>query len=169
VNALFTKVVLSFNDTYQIENHEGKKRIMRQLFTLTLGLLLCWPFMVLAEVTPQATPSVESVPASPNISDTLAFGTQKAHGGSVTLKEWKAFLKTVITPLFPEGLTTWEAKGQWQEKDGSVFHEKSEMLLLIHQDTPQNDQSIQKIINLYKSKFDQESVMWVRNKVLVSF
>lgn len=125
--------------------------------------------MVSAQVATQATPSFQSVPISPAISDTLAFGTQKAHGGTVTPKEWEVFLKTVITPLFPEGLTTWEAKGQWQEKDGSISHEKSEMLLLIHPDRPQDDQAVQKIINLYKSQFDQESVMWVRNKVLVSF
>ncbi|HXL73012.1 MAG TPA: DUF3574 domain-containing protein [bacterium] len=140
---------------------------MRQLFILTLSLLLCWPMMVSAQVTPQAT--AVSIPNAPYLSDTLAFGTQRAHGGSVTSKEWEAFLKTVITPLFPEGLTTWEAKGQWQEKDGSVSHEKSEMLLLIHKDTPVDNRSIQKIIDLYKSEFDQESVMWVRNKVLVSF
>ena|ERR1700679_872887 len=134
-----------------------------------LVLIGCWPTLALAQVIPQTTTSFEAVPASPSISDTLAFGTQKAHGGTITSKEWKTFLKTVITPLFPEGLTTWEAKGQWQEKDGSISHEKSEMLLLIHQDRPRDDQSIQKIINLYKSQFDQESVMWVRNKVLVSF
>jgi hypothetical protein len=144
---------------------------VRQLFTLFLSVMLCWPLLILAQVTPQATAAKNSVsvPVSPFLSDTLAFGTQKAHGGTVTSKDWETFLKTVITPLFREGLTTWEAKGQWQEKDGSKSHEKSEMLLLIHKDTPQDNQSIQRIIGLYKSEFDQESVMWVRNKVLVSF
>jgi hypothetical protein len=140
---------------------------MNKLYILVLSLLLSWPITGLAQVTPQAT--VASVPNTPYLSDTLAFGTQKAHGGTVTSKEWETFLKTVITPLFPEGLTTWETKGQWQEKDDSVSHEKSEMLLLIHPDRPQDDESIKKIISLYKSQFDQESVMWVRNKVLVSF
>ncbi len=142
---------------------------LNKLSVLLLVSIFSWPLMVSAQVAPQNTAGFEAVPTSPYISDTLAFGTQKAHGETVTSKDWETFLKTVITPLFPEGLTTWEAKGQWQEKDGSISHEKSEMLLLIHQDTPQNDQSIQKIINLYKSQFDQESVMWVRNKVLVSF
>jgi hypothetical protein len=139
----------------------------KKLFILLLVLMWCWLMLVSAQVTPQAT--AVSVPNTSYLSDTLAFGTHKAHGGTVTSKDWETFLKTVITPLFPEGLTTWAAKGQWQEKDGSVSHEKSEMLLLIHKDKPQDNQSIQKIIDLYKSEFDQESVMWVRNKVLVSF
>jgi hypothetical protein len=144
---------------------------MNKLLTLAFGILLCWPMMVSAQIAAQTTvvQSSKSVPVSSYLSDFLVFGTRKAHGGTVTSKDWETFLKMVITPLFPEGLTTWEAKGQWREKSGSISHEKSEVLLLIHKDTPQDDQSIQKMINLYKSQFDQESVMWVRNKVLVSF
>jgi hypothetical protein len=138
-----------------------------KLFVLLLVSILYWPLIVSAQVVPQA--AAVFVPHAPYLSDTLAFGTKKAHGGTVTSKDWETFLKTVITPLFPNGLTTWEAKGQWQEKDGSISHEKSEMLLLIHKDRLQDNQSIQRIIDLYKSQFDQESVMWVRNKVLVSF
>src|SRR5688500_10226298 len=35
----------------------------------------------------------------------------------------------------PEGLTVWEADGQWRSAAGTIDHEQSKVLLLVHPDT----------------------------------
>jgi hypothetical protein len=146
--------------------------LLRKLFWIILVLVSVG--RATSEAQENKTPSaVKALPplvaTSTSVSDTLTFGTNKIHGGTVTNLEWDHFLKRVITPLFPEGLTTWEAKGQWKAKDDSITHEKSHLLWLIHPDSVQANGNIQKIIDLYKRQFDQRSVMLVRQKVLVSF
>jgi len=102
------------------------------------------------------------------VSDTLYFGTQKPHG-TVGRGEWEAFLKEEVTPRFPEGLTTWEAKGQWRDKKGKIIGEKSRVLLLVHPDGVGADLDVREIIEAYKKRFQQESVLRVKGRAEVSF
>ncbi|MGH6636071.1 MAG: DUF3574 domain-containing protein, partial [Gammaproteobacteria bacterium] len=62
------------------------------------------------------------------------FGTAKP-GGSVTSQEWQEFMNQVVTPHFPEGLTSWEASGQWQSVTGVIEREASHVLHIVHPDT----------------------------------
>jgi len=110
----------------------------------------------------------ENKPPSAFVSDTLFFGTHRPKG-MVSAGEWKLFLKKVVTPLFPAGLTSWEANGQWKGEDGKILREKTEVLLLVHPDNTENEKSLQKIIELYKSGFHQQSVLRVRGQAKVSF
>jgi hypothetical protein len=107
-------------------------------------------------------------PGSRLVSDTLYFGTSTSRG-PVTSKQWDSFLSSVVTPRFPDGLTVWDAKGQWRGKDGILGKENTKVLLLIHADSPKADQANQEIIDDYKKQFDQESVMKVRTQGEVSF
>src|SRR5436853_2433457 len=50
--------------------------------------------------------------------DSLYFGS-----GEVKPEEWQEFLATVITPRFPEGLTSWPAAGQWRNDTGQIEKE----------------------------------------------
>jgi hypothetical protein len=102
------------------------------------------------------------------VSDTLYFGTDTRQG-PVTPDKWSSFLSSVVTPRFPDGLTVWDAKGQWRGKSGKIGKEKTKVLLLIHPDSPEADQAIQEIIDAYKKEFEQESVMKVRTLADVSF
>jgi hypothetical protein len=98
---------------------------------------------------------------------TLYFGRTRPNG-SVSELEWQMFLRDEVTQRFPEGLTVWEAEGQWRTAAGSIDHEQSKVLLLVHSDTAAARQSVQAVIEAYRKKFDQQSVLWENARVCVA-
>src|SRR5215471_10389850 len=97
--------------------------------------------------------------ANPHVRTTLYFGLSHKTG-NVTAAQWQAFLREEVTPRFPDGLTVWEAAGQWRRADGGISHEKSKVLLLVHDENPTVRAAIESLINIYKTRFHQESVLW---------
>ncbi len=102
--------------------------------------------------------------ASAQVRTTLYFGLSKQKG-SVSELEWQVFLRDEVTTRFPDGLTVWEAEGQWRLSDGTIGHERSKVLLLVHPDTPAARTSVQAVIERYRKGFDQESVLWETARV----
>jgi hypothetical protein len=102
--------------------------------------------------------------ASPQVRTTLYFGLARPKG-SVSELEWQLFLKDEVTPRFPNGLTVWEAEGQWRGQDGGIGHERSKVLLLVHPDTADARGALQTVIARYRKSFDQESVLWETARV----
>ena len=98
---------------------------------------------------------------------TLYFGRTRPKG-SVSELEWQMFLRDEVTQRFPQGLTVWEAEGQWQTAAGSIDHEQSKVLLLVHPDTPAARQLVQAVIEAYRRKFEQQSVLWESARVCVA-
>ena len=94
---------------------------------------------------------------------TLYFGMGKPNG-SVSELEWQVFLRDEVTPRFPQGLTVWDAHGQWKSETG-IAHERSKVLLLVHPDSTVAGQAISTVISRYRKQFDQESVLWETAKV----
>ncbi len=100
---------------------------------------------------------------------TLYFGLVRPKGGVVTELDWQLFLRDDVTRLFPAGLTVWEAEGQWREaQTGTLYHEQSKVLLLVHPDSGAARESIQTLIETYIKRFEQESVLWESARVCVS-
>lgn len=102
------------------------------------------------------------------VEDTLYFGMSTPQG-PVTPSQWNAFLSQEVTPRFPDGLTVWDAKGQWKNSKRNIGKEPTKVLMLIHTDSDAEDKAIQAIIDIYKREFHQESVMRVRSRPQVSF
>jgi hypothetical protein len=102
------------------------------------------------------------------VNDQLYFGTAKPTG-VVTSEEWTEFLRTAVTPRFPQGLSVWQASGQWRNADGSITHEASFVLNLVHPEDEPNESAVRAITSEYKSSFAQESVLRVKSYVCVSF
>jgi hypothetical protein len=98
----------------------------------------------------------------------LYFGLNR-RGGSISETQWRAFLRDVVTPHFPQGLTVWEAGGQWRRADGAIVKERSKVLLLVHDDKPEVHTAIADIIERYKKSFEQESVLWETARVCAAF
>ena len=98
---------------------------------------------------------------------TLYFGMARPKG-SVSELEWQIFLRDEVTKRFPDGLTVWGAEGQWRTPTGSIDHEQSKVLLLVHPDTPAARQLVQGVIEAYRKAFDQESVLWESARVCVA-
>jgi hypothetical protein len=102
------------------------------------------------------------------VQDTLYFGLSKP-GGSVSQQEWQDFVDAQVTPRFPDGLTQWEAKGQWREAGKPTAKEDSRVLQIVHAQSLESEQKIQAIRQAYREKFMQSSVLRVKSGVLVEF
>ena len=105
--------------------------------------------------------------STPQLRTTLYFGLARPKG-SVPELEWQMFLRDEVTPRFPAGLTVWEAEGQWRTPQGSLDHEQSKVLLLVHPDTEAARHSVQALIEVYRKKFEQQSVLWENARVCVA-
>lgn len=102
------------------------------------------------------------------VQDTLFFGLSRP-GGQVSAAEWQDFVDHSVTPLFPDGLTSWPASGQWRGEGQSVQREDSRVLLIVHAPSAQADAALDSICAQYKRRFDQESVLRVRETVQARF
>lgn len=132
-----------------------------RLIGLSLALMLGVPGC--ATSRPHVLPHEQTA-----IADTLYFGSVKPNG-VVSDEEWQAFVAKEITPRFPQGLTSWQASGQWLSSVGVLQRERSFILYIVHPDTSKDERAIRKIIAAYRSAFQQESVLRVRSPVWISF
>ena len=103
----------------------------------------------------------------PSINEYLYFGTGTPDG-VVSGEQWAAFLRDVVTPRFPQGLSTWTASGQWQSQDGSLTREDSHVLNLVHPDDAATEQAVQQLVAEYKQRFRQEAVLRVKSRACTS-
>ena len=97
------------------------------------------------------------------------FGLKKPDGSRVSEAEWNAFVREVVTPLFPNGLTIVETAGQWRDNSGTIIHEPSKMLVLLHPRDSVLESAINRIRTDYCHRFNQEAVMKVTTKARVAF
>jgi hypothetical protein len=123
-------------------------------------------------VPPVAAQSFAVVPecgaaSAPQVRTTLYFGLQRPKG-AVSELEWQIFLRDEVTKHFPAGLTVWEAQGQWRSPAGTIDHERSKVLLLVHPDTAAARQAIHAVVKAYRKTFEQQSVLWERSTVCVA-
>jgi len=105
--------------------------------------------------------------SGPQVRTTLYFGLSRPKG-SVSELEWQIFLHDEVTRRFPDGLTVWQAEGQWLTPAGTIDHEQSKVLLLVHADTAAARQAVQAVIQAYRKAFDQQSVLWESSRVCVA-
>jgi hypothetical protein len=103
-----------------------------------------------------------------SVIETLYFG-RATPTGVVSDEDWSAFLREVVTPRFPAGLTSWQAVGQWRSADGSLTREDSFVVDLVHPPGGTSDADITAIVSAYKERFQQEAVLRVRGTACVSF
>jgi hypothetical protein len=135
---------------------------MHPLRNVVLGLLA---------LSLAACSTLDSAPCGPGeqrvVQDMLYFGTEMP-SGRVTPDDWARFLAEVVTPCFPEGLTAWRASGQWRSATGTVMHEESHVLSLVHGDDAGAERAIREIVASYKARFRQEAVLRVRSFACMS-
>ena len=101
------------------------------------------------------------------VSDSLYFGTAKPDG-VVTAEDWQAFVTSEVSPRLPQGLTSWQASGQWLSSDGDLQREQSYVLNVVHADTERYETAVHEIVERYRVQFRQEAVLRVRASVCMS-
>jgi hypothetical protein len=114
--------------------------------------------------TAQAAAAQTCGSAVPQLRTTLYFGGARPKG-SVSELEWQIFLRDEVTSRFPNGMTVWDAEGQWRGAEGKLGHERTKVLLLVHPDTEQARRAIRAVIDTYRKAFEQESVLWETSQV----
>jgi hypothetical protein len=84
----------------------------------------------------------------------LLFG--RGHVGEAA---WRRFVVREITPRFPEGLTIFDARGQWRDPARGVLRrERSKVVTIAVPAGAADDDRLQRIVAAYKSRFRQQSV-----------
>jgi hypothetical protein len=98
----------------------------------------------------------------------LFFGTARPDG-VVTEDEFRHFIDVEVTRRFPDGLTVLKGDGQFRGNDNVIIKEESFVLILLYpyEDFDKSSQRIQRIRDLYKRQFDQESVLRVDDPYIV--
>src|SRR5689334_3862218 len=80
--------------------------------------------------------------SSAEMRTTLYFGTNRPTG-TVSELEWQIFVRDEVTTRFPDGLTVWDAQGQWKDPHGAIAQERSKVLLIVHSDSDRERAKIQ--------------------------
>ncbi len=84
--------------------------------------------------------------------------------------QWRAFLDKEVTPRFPDGLTVFDAYGQWLFRGAAEPNRlATKVLVILHEDTPQRRDDIEAIRLAWKQATGHQSVLWSRQAVEVSF
>jgi hypothetical protein len=102
------------------------------------------------------------------VHDSLYFGTAKPDG-VVSSEDWARFLENTVTPLFPHGLTSTRASGQWRSADGEIVREDAHVLQILHPGNAPTEKAIRELVDVYKTQFKQEAVLRIRTQTCASF
>ena len=99
----------------------------------------------------------------------LFFGRSKGGVEVVSDGEWREFLAEEITPRFPDGLTVIDAAGQWRDPAGMIERERTKMLLVLAAPGPAGTRLVTEIVEAYKERYGQGSVLRVVGSACASF
>ena len=126
----------------------------RTLLAALLALGACTPPAV-----PTALPaSICAAPLKPAVEVDLYFG-------EISAPQWTAFLDEEVTPRFPDGLSVIDIYGQYRNRQGAIGRERSKLLVIVVFDAPAHASRVQAIVDSYRHRYKQESVLRVERPV----
>ena len=99
----------------------------------------------------------------------LFMGLDSQSGEVVADEAWNTFLEDSVTPRFPDGLTVFDARGQWRNPEGLVLKERSKVLVILVPPGEDGMRLTGEIADEYKLRFNQESVLSVVSDVCATF
>jgi hypothetical protein len=87
---------------------------------------------------------------------------------------WDRFLTAEVTPRFPDGLTVYDARGQWRNpQTKTISRERTKVVMIAMPpdagNGAKNEAKLQEIIAAYKTRFKQQSVGLIVRPSCVSF
>jgi Protein of unknown function (DUF3574) len=100
----------------------------------------------------------------------LLFGRKIGERLGVSEAQWGRFVDREISPRFPDGLTVFDAKGEWRDTArNAIVHEPSKVVEIVLPGKPDDVDELNRIAQAYKSRFRQQSVGIVIRAACVSF
>jgi broad specificity phosphatase PhoE len=117
--------------------------------------------LLLAACTPPPAQTAAPVCAAP-----LKSALQvDLYFGEIRQAEWTAFLDEEVTPRFPDGLSVIDVNGQYRDRQGRIGRERSRLLVIVVFDAPAHASRVQAIVDSYRRRHKQESVLRVERPV----
>jgi hypothetical protein len=98
----------------------------------------------------------------------LYFGRRIGDTGLVSEAMFKRFLAEVVTPRFPDGLTVLDAAGQFRSGN-RIVREPTKLLVLLVPDRSAVAHKVASVIDRYKRRFRQQSVLRTEQEVCLAF
>ncbi len=143
------------------------RSIPRALLAVLLATAGCGS--AAADDSAQPAPGMTCDGGDPMIRTELFFGLDRFDEPPVTQEEWQAFVDTVVTPRFRDGLTQFDVDGQYLATTDELIREDSRLIMLLHDGSQAVSDSIEAIREEYKARFSQESVLRIDEPVCVDF
>jgi hypothetical protein len=129
-----------------------------------------------AEAPAKTTAALQGDSARPGAAHWLrselyfGVGSTDISDSGVGEMRWRSFLDREVTSRFPDGLTVFEAYGQWLGRgDPAPSRLRTKVLVILHEDTPANRDSIDAIRLAWKIATHDQSVLLATEHVDVSF
>ncbi len=89
------------------------------------------------------------------------FGLERGDSRQISEEEWDEFLADEVTPHFPDGLTVYDARGQWLDTEASrLYREGTKVLNILVPDegAASAKRRLDEIADSYVDAFDQQVV-----------
>ncbi|RNC80014.1 MAG: DUF3574 domain-containing protein [Balneola sp.] len=115
--------------------------------------------LVMCCSNPEATSSVKTE---------IYFGLSTSTGEPIPLEDWEVFKEKNVEEIL-SGYTEILGNGFWSDDEGVKHHEKSVTLIYLHENTTSENLKIDSLISLYKTEFEQHSVLKVQYPVEMEF
>lgn len=126
----------------------------RTLLAALLVLGACTP----PAVQTAAPASTCTAPLAPAVEVDLYFG-------EISAPQWTAFLDEEVTPRFPDGLSVIDVNGQYRSRQGTIGRERSKLLVIVVFDAPAHASRVQAIVDSFRRRYKQESVLRVERPI----
>jgi len=132
-----------------------------------LAAIVVLPMLVISSA---AGPIACGAPLKPQQVAELLFGRKIGDRLGVSEREFLNFLDREITPRFPDGLTAYDARGQWRDPDRNrIVREPSKVVMIVLPGRPEDMVRLTEVAEAYKKRFKQQSVGIVLRPACVMF
>ena len=98
----------------------------------------------------------------------LYLGRNIGGGGEVSERQFRRFLAEIVTPRFPDGLSVIDVAGQFRSGN-QLIREQTKLLIILVPDAAAVAGKVNSIVDRYKTRFSQESVLHTETEVCLSF
>jgi hypothetical protein len=118
----------------------------------------------------QAQPADCRVGQKPAQVAELMFGRNVGARTAVSESQWGRFVDREIMSRFPEGLTVYDAGGQWRDRaSNKILRERSKVVQIVLPGHDEDVARLNEIAEAYKARFKQHSVITIVRPACVSF